>query len=88
MSLWRWSSDNAVSRSFAMVDLRAVLMRLSPLNDRSDEQLVTGSVHRINSKVLMLANIAVACGRERNGVVGKEAGPCTLCWFFHFMCQQ
>ena len=88
ISLWMWRSDNAVSRSFPMVDPRAVFMRLSPLKDRSEEQLVTGRVHKINSKVLMFGNIDVACGKERDGVVGKEACPCRLRCCCHFMCQQ
>ena len=88
MSLCKWRSDNAVSRSFPMVDLRAVLMRLSPLKDRSEEQLVTGKVHKINSKALMFGNIDVACGKDRDGVVGKDVWPCKVCCCFHFMCQQ
>ncbi len=42
------------SRSLLMLDLRAVLIRLSPLKDLSAEHEVTGSVQRIVARTLML----------------------------------
>ena len=44
-------------RSLLMLDLMEVLMRFKPLNDLSEVQEVTGRVHRIWSKTVMLVNI-------------------------------
>ena len=53
MSLCRCRSASDVSRSLLIVDLSAVLILFRPLNDRSAEQEVTGSVQRISSSTLM-----------------------------------
>ena len=52
MSLCRCRSASDVSRSLLIVDLSAVLILFRPLNDRSAEQEVTGSVQRISSSTL------------------------------------
>ena len=52
-SLCRCRSASDVSRSLLIVDLSAVLILFRPLNDRSAEQEVTGSVQRISSSTLM-----------------------------------
>ena len=87
MCLWKWRRAKDVSLSLPIVDLRAVLMRLRPLKDRSAKQEVTGRVQSMSSKTLIFGNMAEACGRDMKGDVGKEACPCSSCCF-HFMCQQ
>ena len=57
------------------MDLIAVLILLSPLNDRSALQEVTGKVQRIRSSSLMFGNIEVVCGKVVSSVVGREALP-------------
>ncbi len=47
MTLCKRNSESPVSLLVVLDDLVAVLIRLRPLNDRSAEQLVTGSVHNV-----------------------------------------
>ena len=77
-----------VSRSVPMDDRRVVFIRFTALNDRSAEQVVTGSVHRILSNARMLGNIEVECLRACVGVVGKLVCPCSLYCCCHFIHQQ
>ena len=42
-------------------DLEAALIRLSPLRDLSAEQLVTGRVHKMLIKALIVGYIAEVC---------------------------
>ena len=72
MSLWKQSKDKDVRRLLAMVDLRDVLIRFSPLNDLSELWDVTGRVQSISSKTLMLANIDEVWGNVRWSLVGRK----------------
>ncbi len=60
-----YRSDSPVSRS-VVVDDRTALFR--PLKDLSAEQLVTGRVHNILTKALMLGKMVVACLRVTVGL--------------------
>ena len=79
---------NPVRRSVPINDRTAVFIGFMALNDRSAEQLVTGSVHKIVRSARMLGNIAVACRRACVGVLGKLASPCWLSSCCHFIHQQ
>ncbi len=63
------------SRSLLMLDLRAVLIRLSPLKDLSAEHEVTGSVQRIVARTLMLGKKLEIRGNVDERVEGSEAKP-------------
>ena len=52
-------------------DLKAVLIRLSPLKDLSAEQLVTGRVHKMLIKALMFGYIAKVCPSVVVGLNGR-----------------
>ena len=52
-------------------DLKAVLIRLSPLKDLSAEQLVTGRVHKMQIKALMFGYIAEVCLIVVVGLTGR-----------------
>ena len=54
MSWCTVKSVSPVSHSVVMDDRKAVLIRFSPLKDRSAEQVVTGRVHKILNKALIL----------------------------------
>ncbi len=64
-------SDSPVSRSVVIDDRTAVLILFRPLKDLSAEQLVTGRVHNILTKALMLGNMVVACLRVTVGLCGR-----------------
>ena len=53
-----------------MLDLNAVMILFKPVNERSDEQEETGSVHKTRSSMLIFGNIVVAWGKADVGVVG------------------
>ena len=52
-------------------DLKAVLIRLSPLKDLSAEQLVTGRVHKMLIKALTFGYIAEVCLSVVVGLNGR-----------------
>ena len=53
-SWYKWRRARLESLSLLMVDLRAVLILLSPLNDLSAVQEVTGRIRRIVMRALIL----------------------------------
>lgn len=67
-----------VRHSLPIVDLRAVLILLRPLNDCSAEHDVTGNVQRMRSSSLMFGNRKLAWGRVNEREVGRDSAP----WFF------
>ena len=58
-----------VNHSVVIDDRIAVLIRFSPLNDHSAEQLVTGSVHKILTKARMLGYMHMACLKVTGGMM-------------------
>ena len=81
-------SDSPVSRSVVIDDRTAVLILFRPLKDLSAEQLVTGRVHNILTKALILGNMVVACLRVTVGLRGRLLSPWSLQYCSHFICQQ
>lgn len=63
MSLCRWRSASEVRRSLLIVDLSVVLILFRPLNDRSAEQEVTGSVQSMPNSSVIFGNSELARGR-------------------------
>ena len=75
MSLCKWRSASDVRRSLPIVDLSAVLILFRPLNDRSAEQEVTGSVQSMCNSSVMFGNIELARGSVNERVVGSDRSP-------------
>ena len=75
MSLCRWRSASDVRRSLPIIDLSAVLILFKPLNDRSAEQEVTGSVQSMRNSSVIFGNSELARGRVKERVVGSDCSP-------------
>ena len=88
ISRWMWRRVNPVNRSVTIDERRGVLILLSPLNDLSAEQLVTGSVHKIVTNALILGYIGVTWRSVTVRVEGKLASPFSLSSCCHFNRQQ
>ena len=57
------------------MDLNAVFIHLSPLNDFSEEQEVTGSVQSMNRRTLIFGNMNEARGKVWDRVADREESP-------------
>ena len=74
MSRWMFSNANPLSLVLPIVVRRELLILFSPLKERSEEQLVTGKVHKIVNITLILGNIEVAWRRAAIGVIACNCG--------------
>ena len=64
--------------SLHMVDLRAVLILLSPLNDLSAVQEVTGKIERIVARALILGGKLKVRDKVELNADGSETDPCSF----------
>ena len=75
------------SLSLLIVDLRAVLIRLSPLYDLSAVHEVTGKMQRIVTRALMLGKKLEIRGKVELSADGSEAEPFSFSSNFHLVYQ-
>ena len=65
-----------------IADLKGVLIHFNALKDLSAQQVVTGSVQRILTIVLILGKIELICLMVSVGLEGRLASPCSLSKLF------
>ena len=65
-----------------IADLKGVLIHFNALKDLSTEQVVTGSVQRILTRVSIMGKIELICLIVSVGLEGRLASPCSLKLFF------
>ena len=70
-----------------IADLKGVLICFNALKDLSAEQVLTGSVKRILTRVSILGKIELICLMVRVGLEGRLVSPCSLSFFCHLICQ-
>ena len=75
------------SLSLLIVDLREVLIHLSPLNDLPAVHVVTGKMQRIVTRALMLGKKLEIGGKVEVSADGSEAEPCYFSSDFHLVYQ-